>query len=360
MFKRARTGIVASVLAAALTAGCATGDKLAYKALVGESPGEKGTVPDAIMLGPLTARAPGLPGKVFRKPAPDKATPTVKGATAAPLAERHKRLRSAVFGLDDEFQLRRRAIGVHDAAYRTAVDGFGLEKKRLLPENDPDYRANMTSARGRIARINGELLKLNALIARIDAATIDTADFARKVKAAAAKGGADAAETAALKTLAAEAEETAAITHRMGDAARLDLARMSGYSNAQNRGLDQLAAIVEREGVITGGPRAAQTTLANARPRSAGPLVRIRYVRPTVAYEAELYRALKAALAKRPDLKFELIGVASKTETRALAMSRAQRVMFSMAEMGVPLDRIAVRGATDRRIVYDEVRVFVR
>ena len=171
---------------------------------------------------------------------------------------------------------------------------------------------------------------------------------------------ADAAETAALKKLAKEAEETAAIAHRMGDAARIDIANQSAFSNAQTRGLDQLAGLVEREGVITGGPPTAQTTLANARPRSAGPLVRIRYVRPTVAYEAELYRALKAALAKRPNLRFELIGVASKSDTQALAVSRAQRVMFSMAEMGVPLDRIAVRGATDRRIRYDEVRLFVR
>ena len=359
MFKRARTGIVASVLAAGLMAGCATGDRIAYKVLAGESPGEKGTVPDAIMLGPLTAKAPGISKKAFRKPAPKKAPPAVKGATAGPLAERHKRLRAAVFGLDDEFQLRRRAIGVHMAAYRKAIDGFGIEKNKLLPENDPAYRANMATARARIARINGELLKLNALATRMDAATIDLAAFARKVKAA-AKGGAGTAESAALKKLATDAEETAAIVQRMGDAARLDIANQSAFSNAQNRGLDQLAGVVERQGVISGGPPVAQASLGNARPRSAGPLVRIRYVRPTVAYEAELYRALKAALAKRPNLRFELIGVAAKTETRALAVSRAQRVMFSMAEMGVPLDRIAVRGATDRRIRYDEVRLFVR
>lgn len=346
---RAATRRLACLALLAILGACSATDTVVFKGLAGESPGEKGTIPQAIAEGPLGIGAPAFGGTVFRKPVSSEAgPPALKGPIAA-LRERALRWKARVYDRDDELQRGRRALGVHYAAYKKAVDGLGLRDKKLLPDPDAAYRKNMAEARARLRRVNAELLKLNVVAAKTGQVAAEGETLLLEVKGAAA-GSAKSAppERAAAAALEKEVEETAALARKMQAEIRADIVKHSAYSNEQARGLDQLAAIVERN---------APPVAAAPPPR---PFVRIRFAAARVAYRRELYQALKAALDKRPDLYFEVVGAAPDANAQGRALGRAQEVMFAMAEMGVPPTRMRVTAVADASLRADEVRLYAR
>jgi hypothetical protein len=373
------------MLVALLAQGCATGDAVVFKALAGEIPGEKGTIPPQLASGPVGIRPPDLgkdqfrparavatPGQHVKKPvAPPK--PATTTAVAARFAGRNDALRAQVYRQDDELQRLRRSIALRRAAYMKAVDGFGLVKDRRLPEDNAKYRTDMRQARLQLARVNGDLLKLNALSARINATAVQTARLLEDWRKARARSR-NRVERAELAGLEPMLRETDALPRRMLAAIQLDLGKQSAYSKEQSHGLDMLADAVAGD---VGRPstrvrqleaKSLQEAIQPAsakegsarRKRSARPLVRIRFTQANVDYKDALYRALQAALKQRPDLAFEVVGVAPTDARQPGALSRAQEVRFAMADMGVPPERVTVTTETSPTAKSDEVRIFVR
>jgi len=376
------------VLAGSALAGCATGDAVVFKTLAGEIPGEKGTIPPQLASGPIGISPPALGTTRFRqvqelpraganakakKPVAKPKPPTTT-AIAAGFARRNDALRAQVYRQDDELQRIRRSIRVHQAAYKKAVDGFGMAKDRRLPLDDAAYRKNMREARLRIGRINGDLLKLNALSARLNATAAQTAKLLSELRRA--RGGSrDRVARSELAGLAPIVEETDTLPRRMLAAIQTDINAQSAYTREQSNGLDLLAEAVAKdkgrpstwvpeleakslEEVFK--PGAGAKDADGRRPRSARPLVRIRFTRPNVQYKDALYRALQAALKQRPDLAFEVVGVAPTAARQPGALTRAQEVRFAMADMGVPPEKVTVTTETSPGAQSDEVRIFVR
>jgi len=387
----------ALLLAGLMLAGCGTADAVVFKTFAGEMPGEKGTIPPAVANGPLLgAGPPGLGPTRFRKDRPigqaaprtpaSKAAPKTapktapksapkiapKSAVAAALAGRRAALEDQIYRQDDELQRLRRSIRLQHAAYRKAVGGFGLAKDRRLPDDDAAYRANMRAARGRLARMNGDLLKLNALATRVHGTTTQTARLLAAVRAARARMRAGEARRE-LAALGAEVERTDALSREMQAEIQADIEKQRAYVQRQHRGLDQLAqAVIGEAGKPSTRVRQleAETIEEAVRPkagagpaarrRSARPLVRIRFTRPGVDYKTALYKALQAALKARPGLAFDVVGVSPKAAGQAGVLDRAQQVRFAMADMGVPPERVRVSTETSKAAKSDEVRIFVR
>jgi hypothetical protein len=366
MIGAATRSLARLLMLAALTAlgACSTADTVVFKGLVGEAPGEKGTIPQGIAEGPIGSGPPAVTGTVFRKPVSSNAGPPSLGGPAGTLRERALNWKARVYDYDDEFQRLRRSLGVRYAAYSKAVEGFGLRKKKLLPENDANYRKNMAAARAQLRRVNADLLKLNAVASKVALVAGQGEALTLEIKGADGKGGVKlpAVQRKALAALEKEVKETVGTAHKMQAAIQADIVTHSRYSNEQWRGLDQLAAVVE-----VNPPRGVQPTMAKTAMAKSGmakapprPFVRIRFARARVAYKRELYAALKAALAKRPDLYFELVGATRSAKTRSRALGRAQEVMFAMAEMGVPPTRMKVTAVADTSLRTDEVRLYAR
>lgn len=91
------------------------------------------------------------------------------------------------------------------------------------------------------------------------------------------------------------------------------------------------------------------------------PLMTIRFDRANVAYEQPLYRAVKAALDKRPNTDFELVAVSSaKKGNVADALKKADAVRDTLLAMGLPADRVYVSKTTDMKAKTAEVRLFLK
>ena len=93
----------------------------------------------------------------------------------------------------------------------------------------------------------------------------------------------------------------------------------------------------------------------------------IRFDRPDVAYERPLYNALSRALERNPDAYFDIVAVAptggSPSEVRrAQTQSRrnAEAVMSTVAEMGLPANRLRLSSTTSASVASSEIHVYVR
>lgn len=105
-------------------------------------------------------------------------------------------------------------------------------------------------------------------------------------------------------------------------------------------------------GSIPGGPR---------------PLVKIRFDRNDVAYEQPVYMALNEALTRYPHARFELIAVhpnvgnAAEVAIESTRSRRnAERVLRSLTEMGLPMDRVDLSYAPSPEATTNEVHLYIR
>jgi hypothetical protein len=107
-----------------------------------------------------------------------------------------------------------------------------------------------------------------------------------------------------------------------------------------------------------------------ADPANAGdrrPLVIIRFYRPNVAYEEALYIAVSRALARRPDVVFDLVAVAPQPDDPAhmalhsdASKRNADNVFHSITSMGIPAERVSLSATTNAGVQSDEIRLYVR
>jgi hypothetical protein len=97
------------------------------------------------------------------------------------------------------------------------------------------------------------------------------------------------------------------------------------------------------------------------------PFVVIRFDNPGVEYEQQLYEAVSAALARSPNVGFDLVAAAPQGGTAEDSLSNAEaaresmdRVRQSLMNMGLPADRVSISQVTDPNIHGNEVRLYVR
>ncbi len=121
------------------------------------------------------------------------------------------------------------------------------------------------------------------------------------------------------------------------------------------------AAAAPRPGTLGQLPVAAP-----AAPAAKTPFVIIRFDRPDVDYGQPLYQAMSQALEKNPMGNFEVVAVspAGSGAKQSLAAvnirGKAEDVMRTMAEMGVPADRMQLTTATSADAANPEVHLFLK
>lgn len=102
-------------------------------------------------------------------------------------------------------------------------------------------------------------------------------------------------------------------------------------------------------------------------PMAPRPLVKIRFDRPDVSYEQPVYMAVNEALNRFPNARFELIAVHPANGNAAevaiestRARRNAERVLRSLTEMGLPLDRVELSYTPSAEATTNEVHLYVR
>lgn len=97
------------------------------------------------------------------------------------------------------------------------------------------------------------------------------------------------------------------------------------------------------------------------------PLVKIRFDKPNVNYEQPVYMALSEALDKYPNSRFELVAVhptvgnAAQVAIESTKSRRnAEKVLRSMTQMGLPMDKLDISYSSSDAVVGNEVHIYIR
>lgn len=112
---------------------------------------------------------------------------------------------------------------------------------------------------------------------------------------------------------------------------------------------------------------ASSTTLPAPALAGPRPLVKIRFDRPDVAYEQPVYMAVNEALNRYPNARFELVAVhPGKGNSAEIAIEstrsrrNAERVLRSLTQMGLSMDRVDLSYAPSNEATTNEVHLYVR
>jgi hypothetical protein len=174
-----------------------------------------------------------------------------------------------------------------------------------------------------------------------------------------------------LEVLEQSTTDTAASLDQLLSGLRQEVLQQSRFLGTEGAKLAQIAppaaAVAANAAAVTPQPPVQQPAHvpgpAGAGIASGRPFVVIPFSDPGVAYEQQLYEAVSAALARSPNVAFDLVGAAPVTATpeeNEAARASMERVRQSLLNMGLPADRVSISQLTDPSIQANEVRLYVR
>jgi len=341
------------LLAAALLSACSFANDTLWPTLSGEDP--------------RGAQAAAATSTAAAKPAaaPGAAASETTGGTVAQLQGDLARLRRDLTQHRGELQTTRQRLDQLATGIDRLAGGIetGLQSPRT--PNDPQLLSDWGRAQTQLNDASAAAARLNTISSW---ATSDAALASYIVQAAHAVSG-DPQATAEDRRATAELQRAA--DRASADAAQLvtetsgEIASRSLFIAAAQR---RLAALGPR--ISGGGERVASASPAAASPEPAAPaagagerraLVTIRFDRPGIAYQQQLYHAVSEALAKRPDLSFDIVAVSPPGHAPGAAAERnVESVVKSLTGMGLPADRFRLSAATLPDAAGDEVRIYPR
>jgi hypothetical protein len=247
---------------------------------------------------------------------------------------------------------------------------------------NPILVSQWNAAQAELDRLASDIGALNGLANQVAGNSALAAYVLESARAAYGLQGAIDEDHRQLAILEDQTNRTVVLVDRMLTEINEDAARQTAYVSNERANLTTLSqaikngelygpSLLSRAFTPSGSDRPAFS--ASATPSSGfssggrRPLVVIRFDRPDVAYQQQLYQAVSQALAQRPDAQFDLVAVAPASggaADGALGQSQSRRyanqVMRSMTEMGLPASRVSLAATTNPGSATNEVHVYIR
>lgn len=178
-----------------------------------------------------------------------------------------------------------------------------------------------------------------------------------------------------LKALEDRANQTVVSLNRLSSEISAQIARQQQYFSTESQNINLLSTDIQSGSMTTTRPQAAVTVpaarssllsaatyLPDANLAGRRPLMVIRFNKKDVAYEQSLYKAVKAALDKRPSTDFEIVAVspANAKSGEFEAAKNAEAVRSSLISMGLPESRIYSSKTQNASIQTTEVHLYLK
>ena len=220
--------------------------------------------------------------------------------------------------------------------------------------------------------VSGDVASLNGLLAELTADSGMVTYVLDSVKAAFNISGAVDEDHSQLKVLENQAVQTSIQIERLFNEVNGDVNRQQQFLAIEKKNLSALAMAIrdgqlytqdplqDSYGNITTSTVVDRDIVENLKGKK--PLVSIRFDKRNVVYEQTLYKAVKRAVDRKSNVKFDVVGITplSGTASAADAKNSADKVARSIINMGVPASRVNVATATSSNAKNVEVKVFVK
>jgi hypothetical protein len=313
------------------------------------------------------------------KPSPLPVSNTFVGQKIAQLRSDLTRLEAQVGQHSVSLERIRRDTVQTSEKYFQATAQINARLQAGTTPGNPILTAQFTQAQANLDQINEHVGQLNALSGDIGGDATLASFLLDSAQSALTLSGALDEDHRAIAQLQDDVNRTQVAIQRLLNQVTDDTSRQSAYVTAERRNLNILAAAI-KSGSMFGGSLAnstapvavAASVPAPISPASAAavrgsPLVTIRFDRPNPSYQQQLYSAVSTALDRRPNATFDLVAVAPAQGSAgqvALSSSAAQRnaeaVLRSLAEMGLPANRVKLSATSSKDVDIAQVELFVR
>ncbi|WP_439816287.1 hypothetical protein [Zavarzinia sp. CC-PAN008] len=303
-------------------------------------------------------------------------TGTAVGARIARMRQDLGALQSDVIAKRADLEQNRAQGVAFSERYHGTVAAINARLQVGTTPGNPVLVEQLRQAQSDLSEIAGSIARLNTL------ATDSSGDSSRanfllqEARAAYSLSGALDEDHRQLKLLEDDTQQTVVLIERLMSELTQDINRQTGYVATERANLTTLSLAVETgellgqslaNYVTPGRDAAGSTEGGSARIDGRRALVIIRFDRPNVAYHQALYTAVSRALERRGDARFDLIAVAPAAGSgaevalaEAKSRQRADEVLRTLVEMGLPPGRVTVDSATSDEAESSEVRLFVR
>jgi hypothetical protein len=388
--------MAASVLRTALalalvvmTAGGCSRNSDLWPVLTGETRSTT-PLPDAAAANKARATSPGAPTQtaaVTTSPLAQGA-PAASTMTAAPtgtfVGQKVEQLRGDLQRLqaqlaDHQGQLRQvREDAVQNGQrYYTNIAAINARLQVGTTPGNPNLVQGWNDAQSNLDRIADDIGRLNNLSTLVGGDSALAAYILDATRAAYSISGAVDEDHRALAQLEDETNRTTVQIERLLNEISDDVSRQTAYVNNERRNLTTQSVAI-KNGELYGGSFGNRSFGSSGLMPTAGgaptaglargrPLVVIKFDRANVAYQQPLYTAVSQALDRRPDATFEIVAVTpSRGNTGQVALAsntsrrNAEAVYRSLADMGLPANRVTLSSTTSASAETSEVHVFVR
>lgn len=309
-------------------------------------------------------------------------TGTFVGQKVATLRSELENLKSVLQQQNQEFQ---RVLGgamQNAQRYHAIVGAVSARLQVGTTPGNPVLVSQWNQAQSELDRMISSTAALNSLSNRVSSNSDLAAYLLQATRAAFGLQGAVDEDHRQLSILEDDVNRTVVSIDRLLNEINEAVTRQNTFEAGERRNLSGLARAISNGEVY--GPSLANfaynrsASLSPYTPPAPGmegsggtagapPLVVIRFDRPNVDYQQALYSAVSKALEQRPGATFEIVGVTPERGTTAdvavnssTARRRAEQVMQTLVEMGLPVERVQLSSAESVAAQSNEVHVYVR
>lgn len=361
-----------------LTAADPVGNEPIARQQIPASPAEANPNPT---LSPGPQPQPALGNTNFVVPGVTQApsTGTFVGQKVQQMRGELSQLQQQVTQRNQQLQAVRTSATQNSQRYHGIVAAVSTRLQMGTTPGNPILVSQWTQAQTDLDRMAADVGNLSNLANQVAADSAMSTYLLQSIKSTYSLQGAIDEDHRQLSVLEDETSKTVVLIDRLLGELSTDVARQTNYIGAERANLTTLSAAI-KQGELLGpglgnranfyaGAQQFAAADAAAVPFTAGgrtPLVVIRFDRADVPYQQALYNAVSQALARKPNAVFDVVAVAAggtqaqTASNQNQARRNADRVVRSLADMGLPTSRVNVSAASSGQAAANEVQVFVR
>ncbi len=331
-------------------------------------------------------------GKTYFEP-----TQTIVGQKVQELTNDLNNLQGKVTMLSANLNALQREGEGKAAEYYAAVATINTQLQAGTTPGNPRLLKRVSQAESSLENLGNSVATLNQLGAETATTSSEASYLLEAVRAAYGLSGAIEEDHVRLSELEDGINNTMVIIERLLNNVNDDITRTTTYLSSERNNLRTLALAVSNgdlygkslsnrpfSSVATAYEASAPATMsANAgspgmnmtpgAPEHPAPLsgprqlVKIKFDRNDVNYEEPVYMAVNEALQRYPDARFDLVAVHPTNGNAAevaiestKARRNAEKVLRTLTQMGLPLDRIDLSHKQSPEAASNEVHIYVR
>jgi hypothetical protein len=287
------------------------------------------------------------------------------------------------------------------SAYFAAVATINTQLQSGTTPGNPRLVNKLTTARAGLESLEGNIASLNDLAVDISGAASSVSYLMESVRSTYSLSGAVEEDHVRLAQLEDSVNNTSVVVDRLLNNVNDDITRTTAYLSTERENLRTLSLAITTGDLFgkslsnrpfsnaqlagftpdtpfvapaSTGADSMEMPAVPASPVSTGalsggprPLVKIKFDRPDVSFEQPVYMAVNEALARYPNARFELVAVhpsAGNAAQTAIESTRArrnaERVLRSLTQMGLDLNRVDLSYSPSAQAATNEVHLYIR